>query len=530
MGREIVSTRKEPPPATCSCKTEHLNSMVEIKNRESISSPEQETVMSRKRSHPSDSDSDIPICKSGRTTWTKDNMVAAITAYKKEKLMGYKQCSEKFGIPMTTLISYIKRSSTKETLSSSLEAEIIQYGMEIKKLFYEVTRIDLCKIASDICKMYNIENKFISQENCSAWLDGFLSRNSFIVQHLSIQKKDSLPCASYESKLVEEFLNTYRTNLDKVNSNPNRIYSCYGIGFAISQQKKKKVILVKGYQQIINLLPNEKSTLITSLICFNANGDFIPPSVICSNQRMESGLKTVLVAGSLLTTHSFGWIPQMVFLQWLEHFINHVKPTANDPVILLINGTESYVKNIEVIKFAKDNNILLTIVPPYQQGSLEPAEKRFVYQFKTLYKQRIETWSELYRKPKLSYVGKFFGLTYLDCATSTIGKCGFAAANLFPLCKQTILLHKSTYSEEKEDFENKDDDCEQNEIKEENKFISCWVNEEVPTEMDGLEHSNNQSDPLHVGIKEEIDAKDEIQTCEETEWDDIKIKGEVLSE
>ncbi|CAB3249222.1 unnamed protein product [Arctia plantaginis] len=42
--------------------------------------------------------------------------------------------------------------------------------------------------------------------------------------------------------------------------------------------------------------------------------------------------------GTIAICHPSGWIQSDIFVHWLSHFIANVKPTKNDPVLLLLDG------------------------------------------------------------------------------------------------------------------------------------------------------------------------------------------------
>ncbi|CAK1586828.1 unnamed protein product [Parnassius mnemosyne] len=59
------------------------------------------------------------------------------------------------------------------------------------------------------------------------------------------------------------------------------------------------------------------------------------------------------------------------FLKFIDHFIKHVKPSTEEPVLFLLNNHSSHV-NIYVVEKAKENNIFMLSFPPHCFHNLQP--------------------------------------------------------------------------------------------------------------------------------------------------------------
>lgn len=61
------------------------------------------------------------------------------------------------------------------------------------------------------------------------------------------------------------------------------------------------------------------------------------------------------------------------FLVFLDHFIKHVKPAKDDPVLLFLDDHHSHV-NVAVINKAKENYAILLSFPPHCSHKLQPLD------------------------------------------------------------------------------------------------------------------------------------------------------------
>jgi hypothetical protein len=61
---------------------------------------------------------------------------------------------------------------------------------------------------------------------------------------------------------------------------------------------------------------------------------------------MKEELMDGAPAGSLSACHSSGWIQTniLVFPKWFDNFVHFIKPSADDPVLLIADGHYSHTK------------------------------------------------------------------------------------------------------------------------------------------------------------------------------------------
>jgi hypothetical protein len=64
---------------------------------------------------------------------------------------------------------------------------------------------------------------------------------------------------------------------------------------------------------------------------------------------------------SIAARHPSGWIQQDLFTQRMLHFVNHVKPTPENPLVLLLDGHYSHTRNLDVIEIGRKgrNGVLI---------------------------------------------------------------------------------------------------------------------------------------------------------------------------
>ncbi|KAK6194407.1 hypothetical protein SNE40_000045 [Patella caerulea] len=116
----------------------------------------------------------------------------------------------------------------------------------------------------------------------------------------------------------------------------------------------------------------------------NAAGTYLPPPMlIFKRKRLGNSFKPDVPPGFLLECQEKGWMNCELFLKWIKHFAQHVKPSKNNPVLLILDGHSSHTSNLEAIEFARENHIDIISLPPHCTHKLQP--------FQTYYDEALET-------------------------------------------------------------------------------------------------------------------------------------------
>ncbi|CAK1553308.1 unnamed protein product [Leptosia nina] len=103
---------------------------------------------------------------------------------------------------------------------------------------------------------------------------------------------------------------------------PENIYNCDEIGIS-TVREPKKVLAAKRQKRVGSITSWERGKNITLLCAMSAAGGYIPPMFISPRKRMTRIYKC----------SDSGWINKDIFLLWLGHFKEHVKPSENEPVL-----------------------------------------------------------------------------------------------------------------------------------------------------------------------------------------------------
>ena len=127
--------------------------------------------------------------------------------------------------------------------------------------------------------------------------------------------------------------------------------------------KQTKVIAGKEVIQVEEVISAEKGILVTMVSCINAFGNSIRPFLILRvhfRSHMLKGAPT----GTKADANPSGWINTEIFSKWFDHFVENGHPSKDHPLLLIMDNHKCHI-SIELMKKAKESNVVLLTLPPY---------------------------------------------------------------------------------------------------------------------------------------------------------------------
>ncbi|KAJ4445165.1 hypothetical protein ANN_06966 [Periplaneta americana] len=149
---------------------------------------------------------------------------------------------------------------------------------------------------------------------------------------------------------------------------------------------------------------------------------------------MKAELLDAAPNGSLAVCHKSGWIQNERFVQWRHHILSNVKPTKDDPVILVLDGHYSHTRNVELLELARVNGAHIVCLPPHYTHKMQLLGVAFMLPFKTYYAQAIEQWLKQNAGRVVTHcqVGVLLGEAFNKAATVAEATNGFRNTGLYP--------------------------------------------------------------------------------------------------
>nr|CAI5822981.1 unnamed protein product [Callosobruchus analis] len=309
--------------------------------------------------------------------WSQQDMEQALKAYR-EKLMGFNECCRTYTIPKPTfrrhLLSLNKNANESiiqkgrmTIFNKKVEHQLEQHILNLEAQLFGVTITDVRRLAFQIAEQNNIRHNFNKETGMAgkAWYYAFMKRHKDLSLRLP-EKVSMARAAGFNEQNVNHFFDLLEKLVDKEGFKALTVYNVDEIGFSTVQKRNQKIIARRGKHQVGGISSGERGVNTTVICCANAAGQCIPPMII-----YKKSLKTGAPPGAIVTTSDTEYINSELFLAWLRHFIETVKPSQQKKALLLLDGHTTHSKNLNAILLARDLCVVLLQLPGNIQTSVD---------------------------------------------------------------------------------------------------------------------------------------------------------------
>ena len=256
-----------------------------------------------------------------------------------------------------------------------MESIIAEHDLDMQQRFYGLSLNEIRRMAFKIAERHGMSQPFDKTKMMAGrhWLNGFLDRNN----PLSVREPEPTGmcrAVGFNKPQVDKFFGIWRALLEDLGEiDGSRLWNMDESGLT-AVHKPGRIIARKGQKQVGKITSGEGGKTVTILCSMNAHGRHIPPFMIFPRKKMNDHLLlgsppvTVGVLTNSGRTDS-GWTDSTVFIKWLKHFVDHVKPTPSKKVVLFVDGHVSH-KSYEAIEYGRANGIEIISFPPHTTHKL----------------------------------------------------------------------------------------------------------------------------------------------------------------
>ena len=378
--------------------------------------------------------------KTRRGDYGVDNINSAVAKVRSGE-MSKRKAEVVYGVPRKTLTRHlqglVKCPGTlgrfKTVLNVEFEKALTEHAVHLQQMLFGLTTADFRKLAFDVAEKLNIEHPF-NKENKKAgrdWLSGFLNRHpELAVRHP--EPTSMSRAVGFNKPSVDKFFNILKAELQKNNVTADRLWNADETGLTVVH-RPGKIMAKSGVKQVGKITSAERGETVTVMCAVNGAGAYVPPLMIFKRRRMTELLLKGSPPGTIGAVTDNGWIDGSVFLKWLKHFVLHVKPSAENKVILVVDGHATH-KSLAAIEYARDNSVIMISLPPHSTHHMQPLDKTIFGPLKTAYNAACDKWMVSHPGRRISTYdqAELFCEAYLKAASMRNAISGFASCGLWP--------------------------------------------------------------------------------------------------
>ncbi|XP_038064724.1 uncharacterized protein LOC119735094 [Patiria miniata] len=302
--------------------------------------------------------------------------------------------ARRYGVPESTLRDRVlgkvdpeaTRSGPAPVFSLEEENNLVDHLKKMALLGYGYSRAEVI----DTATIYAVSlNKRDEDHPLSLkWFRNFMTR----WPELSVKKPRSLDL--YRAKATsEEVVMAYFAKLDemltkyKLKDAPERIFNVDEKG--LKQNHSPPFIVGSSSSSTPLAVTSGRGMTVTIIGAGNALGQQVPPYFVFPGQRMRQELLNGCLPGTDGTVSESGWSNTAVFMTYLStHFLKYMYVTASrtedEPILLLYDGHRSHI-NLPLIDWARDQHILLFVLPAHTSHVLQPLDLACFGPFEKIY-------------------------------------------------------------------------------------------------------------------------------------------------
>ncbi|KAL1259016.1 hypothetical protein QQF64_009593 [Cirrhinus molitorella] len=224
-------------------------------------------------------------------------------------------------------------SSHRKVFTQEQEEQLVGYLTRAASICYGLSPKEVRKLAFQCAVQFQCtfpESWSKSQMAGKDWFTGFLKRN----RSLSIRKPQATSVArasSFNVYTVGHFFNNLNTVYTTHKFTPNNIWNTDETGVT-TVQAPEKIIATRGVRQTGAMTSGERGKLVTVAVAINALGNSIPPFFVFPCKRFHAHFIHEGPPASAGAANGSGWMQAEEFMEFLNHFAKHTKPTQETKV------------------------------------------------------------------------------------------------------------------------------------------------------------------------------------------------------
>ncbi|CAK1592497.1 unnamed protein product [Parnassius mnemosyne] len=315
-----------------------------------------------------------------------------------------RQVCRDYELSKTSLSRFIKRmkndpvnlrfgyGSPRQIFNKEQEASLTEYLFKLAQIFHGIGPKEVRRMAYDCAIKYKISVPSTWHTNKMAgrdWMSAFLKRNT----SLSIRKPEATSLSratSFNKSNVQKFYTKLADVVDRFKFTASSMWNADETGVS-TVTKPSKIVAAKGKRNVGSITSGERGTNITLLVAVSATGSSIPPMFIFPRKKFQDHFIRDGPTDCIGAGNSSGWITNDEFFLFMQHFIKHVRPSKEFPILLVLDNHSSHL-SVPTLDLAKENGVVMLSFPPLCSHKLQPLDVSVYGPFKRYLSSAQDAW------------------------------------------------------------------------------------------------------------------------------------------
>ncbi|XP_045461681.1 uncharacterized protein LOC123671731 [Harmonia axyridis] len=374
-----------------------------------------------------------------KANWTMEDLQRAIKLIV-EQNYSIRNAAKTMNIPFASLYKRYKKKFDKAprlghqtVFTPEMEKEFADIIKKMANIFYGCTPNQIKRAAFEYAEALNLKHDFNKSTRLAGrvWFEGFIARNN-----ISVRKPEATSInrvTAFNKTEVGRFYNLLEELMEKYKFLAKNIYNCDETGIS-TVQEPERVLTATGQKRVGSITSWERGKNITMLCAMSAGGGYVPPMFIFPRKRMTPTLEKDGPTGAIYKCSDNGWINEELFLQWLKHFTQYAKPSAEEPILLILDNHASH-SSLAIFEYCKENYVHMLSLPPHTSHRMQPLDVSFFGPFKAAYRRECDLFmkSQLLQRITPYDVASLVKKAFSNVASMSKAEAGFKATGIFPI-------------------------------------------------------------------------------------------------
>ena len=204
------------------------------------------------------------------------------------------------------------------------------------------------------------------------WFNGFLKCHP----QISVRTPEATSLAratAFNKHNVNTFFDKLSSVMDRYSFEASNIWNLDETGLT-TVQRPCRVVAQKGVKQVGAVTSGERGELVTLCQAVSAVGNTVPPMFIFPRVNFKDHFIRDGPLGCIGAANKSGWMQEPQFVTFMHHFIKHVRPDKENPVLLLLDNHSSHL-SLDAIELERENGIVCLSFPPHTSHRLQPLDR-----------------------------------------------------------------------------------------------------------------------------------------------------------